>query len=346
MKIVQYGCGKMSLYTMKFALKKGYEVVGAVDVNEDLIGKDISVILGTEDKNIKIVSVQDAETMLQSVKPDVCIITTMSLLSDCEEALMLCAKLGINAITTCEEAFYPFNSNPELTRKIDTLAKLNNCTITGSGYQDAFWGNLITTIAGATGEIKEIKGSSSYNVEDYGIALAQAHGSGYTTEEFEEKIASADNISVEERDELIAKGDFLPSYMWSVNGWLCDALGLTVVSQTQKCIPTYFDGDIHSTTLGMDIKRGMCTGMSAVVTTKTKEGINIESECIGKVYSENDFDRNNWSVIGEPNTNLVIERPDTVGLTCGTVVNRLEELVSAEAGFVPTSRFGKMTYKI
>ena len=47
----------------------------------------------------------------------------MSLLADCRDALLLCAKHGVNAITTCEEAFYPINSNPTLTLEIDKLAK-------------------------------------------------------------------------------------------------------------------------------------------------------------------------------------------------------------------------------
>lgn len=68
----------------------------------------------------------------------------------CKDALMLCAKLGVNAITTCEEAFYPQNSNPIATRNIDELAKKNGCTITGSGYQDIYWGQLISSIAGST----------------------------------------------------------------------------------------------------------------------------------------------------------------------------------------------------
>ena len=207
-KIVQYGCGKMSAYTMRYAIEKGYEIVGALDINPNVIGKDISEIIGCNcgEKGVKVEDVKGARKVLEETKPDVCIVTTMSLMSDLDEALTLCAELGINAITTCEEAFYPEASNPKLTEKLDKLAKENHCTITGSGYQDVFWGNLIYTLAGATHKIKKIKGSSSYNVEDYGIALAQVHGSGMTLEEFDEKIAAADIISMEERQKIIESG--------------------------------------------------------------------------------------------------------------------------------------------
>ena len=344
-KFVQYGCGKMAVYTMKYAIEKGYTLVGAVDVNPDLIGKDVSVVLGGENLNVNIVSPLEAEQMMKKTKPDICIITTMSLMKDIEESLELCAKLGINAITTCEEAFYPFNSSPTITKKIDDLAKKNHCTITGSGYQDAFWGNLIYTIAGATDKITKIKGSSSYNVEDYGIALAKAHGAGLTLKEFEKDVASSDNIDEDARKKLIKQGDFLPSYMWNTTGWLCDKLGLTVVSQNQKCVPITYKKNLVSKTLNMTIKKGYATGMSAVVTTQTKEGITLEIECIGKVYSKTDVDQNIWTVYGEPTTNMVITKPDTVKLTCATIVNRILDVIDAEDGFVPTSRMGELKYR-
>lgn len=344
-KFVQYGCGKMSIYTMKYAMEKGYTLVGAVDVNPDLIGKDVSTVLRGENLNVNIVSPLEAEQMMKKTKPDICIITTMSLMKDIEESLELCARLGINAITTCEEAFYPFNSSPTITKKIDELAKKNHCTITGSGYQDAFWGNLIYTIAGATDKITKIKGSSSYNVEDYGIALAKAHGAGLTLKEFDKEVASSDNIDEEARKKLIKQGDFLPSYMWNTTGWLCDKLGLTVVSQNQKCVPITYKKNLVSKTLNMTIKKGYATGMSAVVTTQTKEGITLEIECIGKVYSKTDVDQNIWTVYGEPTTNMVITKPDTVKLTCATVVNRILDVIDAEDGFVPTSRMGELKYR-
>lgn len=345
-KVVQLGTGKMAKYTMRYVYEKGGEVVGAVDVNPAVIGKDIGEIIGCENKNVKVTSFEDAEAMLKEVKPDICVVETMSLIKDLEDPFMLCAKLGINAISTCEEAFFPWNSNPNLTKKIDELAKQTGCTITGSGYQDIYWGQLITSIAGSTQKITKIKGSTSYNVEDYGIALANAHGAGLTLDEFDKQVAIVDKISDEERNKIIQSGDYLPSYMWNTNGWLCEKLGLTIKSQTQVTVPTTNKEDIYSSTLGMTVKAGDATGMSAVVTTETEEGITIESECIGKVYSKEDYDKNEWTVYGEPNTTITVARPSTVELTCATIVNRIPDVINAQPGYVTTDKLGDLQFKL
>ena len=345
-KVVQFGTGKMAKYTMRYVYEKGGEVVGAVDVNPAVIGKDIGEIIGCENKNVKVTSFEDAEAMLKEVKPDICVVETMSLIKDLEGPFMLCAKLGINAISTCEEAFFPWNSNPNLTKKIDELAKQTGCTITGSGYQDIYWGQLITSIAGSTQKITKIKGSTSYNVEDYGIALANAHGAGLTLDEFDKQVAIVDKISDEERNKIIQSGDYLPSYMWNTNGWLCEKLGLTIKSQTQVTVPTTNKEDIYSGTLGMTVKAGDATGMSAVVTTETEEGITIESECIGKVYSKEDYDKNEWTVYGEPNTTITVARPSTVELTCATIVNRIPDVINAQPGYVTTDKLGDLQFKL
>ena len=184
------------------------------------------------------------------------------------------------------------------------------------------------------------------NVEEYGIALAKAHGAGLTLEDFDKEVASVDRISDEERQKIIESGEYLPSYMWNVNGWLCSKLGLTVKSQTQKTIPTTYKEDIYSSTLGTTVKAGDATGMSAVVTTETEEGITIESECIGKVYSKEDYDKNEWTVYGEPNTTITVARPSTVELTCATIVNRIPDVINAQAGYVTTEKLGDLEYRV
>ena len=94
----------------------------------------------------------------------------------------------------------------------------------------------------------------------------------------------------------------------------------------------------------MTVKTGDATGMSAVVTTNTEEGIVIESECIGKVYSKEDFDKNEWTIYGEPNTTIVVSRPSTVELTCASVVNRIPDVIIAPAGYIPTCEMGELNY--
>lgn len=346
LKVVQYGCGKMSVYTMRYVFEKGAKIVGAFDIDESKFGKDIGTIIG-DNKNykVKIQNASEFENFLMENEVDIVIVTTMSLFSDVGDALLTCAKCGVNAITTCEEAFFPQNSNPKLFEKINELAIENGCTICGSGYQDVFWGNLISVLAGATHKITKIRGKSSYNVEDYGIALARAHGAGLTAEEFEKEVASADNISDAERKKIIKAGQFAPSYMWNVNGWLCSKLGLTVKKQTQKCVPHIAKKALKSTTLEMTIPKGACTGMSAVVTTETKEGIILETECIGKVYDKTEFDCNDWTIEGEPNTRVVIERPATVELTCATIVNRIPDVLMAPPGYFTTEYMPENFYK-
>ena len=178
--MVQYGCGKMSKYTMRYALEKGVKLVGAFDIDEKKIGQDAGLLHGDKKYNVKVQNASDFETFLQSHEVDVAIVTTTSLVGELDEVLTICARNGVNAITTCEEAFYPQNSNPKVFKKIDKLAVENGATICGSGYQDVFWGNLISVLAGATHKITKIVGKSSYNVEDYGIALAKVHGAGLT----------------------------------------------------------------------------------------------------------------------------------------------------------------------
>lgn len=344
-RVIQIGCGRMSKYTMRYVFEHGAEIVAAIDNNRHIIGDDIGRIMETENKNIVVEDISKLDTILKELHPNIAIVTTMSLINDLHSILRICVSNGVNVITTCEEAFFVQNSNPSLFREINVLAKANNCTVTGCGYQDFAWGNLITGIAGTTHKITKIKGSSSYNVEDYGIALAKAHGAGLTLEEFENEIASNDDISPMEREILINNGMFLPSYMWNVVGWLADKLHLNITTTVQKCIPTTVEEDLHSTTLGLTIPSGYATGMSAIVTAETKEGIVIEAECIGKVYKEGECDTNAWTIYGEPDTSIVMTKPSTVELTCADVVNRIPDVINAEAGFIPTSQLGELKYR-
>lgn len=108
-RVIQYGCGKMGKYFLRYLYEKGAEIVGAIDRNPTRVGKDIGEVaeLGVT-LNIPVRS--DAEQVFKECDADVCIISTRSLMSDTYETFELAAKYGVNAISTCEEAFYPWTT--------------------------------------------------------------------------------------------------------------------------------------------------------------------------------------------------------------------------------------------
>lgn len=337
-KVAQYGCGKMSVYLMRYVLEHGGELVAAFDMSPEVIGKDLGAFLGLEKMGVIISDARDADDILKKEKPDVCVIATRSTMAELKEAFTVCAKNMVNAISTCEEALYPWNSSYDITSELDQLAKQHGCTLCGSGYPDMYWGSLITTLAGSMHKITKICGSSSYNVEDYGIALAEGHGAGLAIDDFEKQIGKYNDLSYEETLKAIDDGIVVPSYMWNQNGWLCSQLNLTIKSQTQKCVPITHETDLKSETLGITVKAGDATGMSAIVTTETEEGIVLETQCLGYVYGPDDIDKNQWTFHGEPETTIVVNQPATVELTCATLINRIPMLIDAPAGYITTEK--------
>lgn len=344
--VVQVGCGKMGKYLMRYAVENGCNLVSAFDMNPAIIGQPVSKIVEDVDVNILVEDARTFPQRLPIIKPDCVVVATKSLLKDVKDVLMTCAANGVNVVTTCDEALYPWNSSPTLTAELDETAKRNNCTITSAGFPDLSYCHLVAASAGAAHKITKITGSASYNADEYGIALAEHHGVGFTTEEFEREIAAPNRLAGTELQSLINEGEFKPIPMWNTNGWLCERLGLTVISQSQTCEPIYSDNDLASQTLGRVIPKGDVIGMRAAAKTETSEGIILETESIGKVYAPGEVDTNDWVIYGEPDIYVSNEHIKNTEMICSLMVSRIVDAVNSGSGFVTSNHFGPAKYYV
>ncbi len=188
-KIVLYGIGAVGSLIAKFLLeKKGVEIVGAIDIAKDKIGKDLGKVLGLERK-LEIKVSNDADAVLSKAKADIVIHATSSFLKDTYPQIASIIKHGVKVISTCEELSYPYHTEPKLAKKLDTLAKKHNTTILGTGINPGFlMDTLVITLTAACQKIEKIEAVRIMNAATRRLPFQKKIGAGLTVKEFQKKI--------------------------------------------------------------------------------------------------------------------------------------------------------------
>lgn len=325
-RAIQYGVGATGKIFVRLMAERGIDLVGAIG-HVNGVGEDLGEYCGVGRKlNVTIRS--DADAVLEETEADVVILPIASTLHEMYDYLIQCAESGKNAITVCDEAFFPWTSSPGMTANLDHVARKNGVTICGSGYQDIFWGYLITVLSGGSHTIDSIHGLGQFTVDDYGPVVAGHYGVGLSTRAFAEEFGGSEVPGVGNCVEMI-----------------CATIGWTAKTITQETLPFLFEEPVESKAVGMVIPPGTVVGKKDVVLLETVEGQTLTVEMIGRVYKPGEEDVNAWTIRGVPDISVRIDRPRTDILTCSSVINRIPDVINANPGYVTVDRLPAPVFK-
>jgi 4-hydroxy-tetrahydrodipicolinate reductase len=188
-KVLAYGVGVVGGLIAKFLLEKeGVEIVAAIDVAKDKVGKDLGEVLGLK-KKVGVKISDDIDSVLSKLKADVAIHATSSYLKDTYSQLASIIEHGVNVISTCEELSYPYVSEPKLAKKLEALAKKHDVTVLGTGINPGFlMDTLVITLTAPCQKIEKIEATRVMNAATRRLPFQKKIGAGLSVKEFTQKI--------------------------------------------------------------------------------------------------------------------------------------------------------------
>ena len=329
-RAILYGVGEMGRLVTPMLIDKGVQIVGAVDVDVDKVGRDLGEVaeIGRE---LRVPIESDAATVLSGRSADIVLMAVASYMSDLYDHLALCVEHGHNVVTIGEELLYSWTTSPVLTARIDRLAKKRGVTVTGSGHQDSYWVNLVSLLMGTAHQVETVHGTASWNVDDYGSEVARDAHVGETEEEF---------------NRFLEEEGWPPGFSRNAIEAIAADVGLRVTHVEERTTPLLAEQDVRSKALGTTIPVGHVNGFVEEATLRTAEGITLAFEMVGKIYSEGDADLNEWVVKGDPPELRLSNFPvPTMRTTCTQFVNRIPDVVSAPPGYVTMQELPALKYR-
>jgi len=208
-KVVSYGIGVIGRRLAKYLLtKEGIEIVGAIDINPDIVGKDLGEVLGQE--KIGVIISDDADKVLAETNPDVVCHTTLSYLRQTFDQFEQILKHGINIVSTCEELGYPYatEEGTNYATKLNDIAKEYGATLLGTGINPGFlMDTLPTFLTGPCEQVETIYVTRQMNAATRRIPFQKKIGAGMTKDEFRKAIDSGKitgHVGLEQSIQMIA----------------------------------------------------------------------------------------------------------------------------------------------
>lgn len=329
LKALIYGVGPIGSLIAKCAVLKGYDIVGAIDIDPSKVGRDLGDVIGLEEK-LGVIVTNKPEEAFRPIKPDIVFHATTSWLDKALPQLVISIKNRANIVSTCETLSYPYYRYPHIAELLDNFAKAYGVTVLGTGINPGF---LLDTLPAVLSlphiRVDKITAIRSIDAGKRRKSFQKKIGLGLTLEEFKEKLS---------RGELTAHVGYAESVYL-----IADMLGIKLTEVEEGQEPVIASGGEELKTPYYEIKTGQIKGVKGYGRglLGDREIIRIEFHAIvgGEEYEE-------IRIEGEPT--ITWRSTGTPGdiSTAAVVVNIAPRVVAAEPGLKTMADLVKASYHI
>jgi 4-hydroxy-tetrahydrodipicolinate reductase len=328
-RIIQYGLGAIGRAAARLVLERpGLELVGAVDRDPKLAGKDLGEVLGLNRK-LNVVVTDKPVILFAQTQADAVIHCTTSSFLEAYEQLTEIVRGGLHCVTSCEEALFPYYRHKTVAGKLDDLCIQRRVAVVGTGVNPGLVMDTLALLL--TLACQRIDAVRVLRVVDAGTrreALQRKVGAGISEAKFNALNQQRKIGHVGLAESLIFLADGL--------GWKLDELDESVAPViADKTIKTKF----------LTVEKGSVAGVRqfARCMHAGKEVLTLELQ----MYVGAPNPRDVIEIVGEPPLRLAIEGgvPGDVA-TPAILVNTLPRLAECPPGLHTMRTLGlpRMTF--
>jgi 4-hydroxy-tetrahydrodipicolinate reductase len=226
-----------SLVAQQIASRKGYRIVGAVDIHPAKTGRDVGDVaeLG---RKLRVTVTDDIGRTIRASRPDVAVLCTSSMLRTVIPQFEEVVRRRVPVVTTTEEAAYPSRHNRRLAKRLDEMARKAGVAVLGTGVNPGFLMDALPVALTAVCERVDRVGVT--RVQDARIRrlpFQQKIGAGLTREQFQKQVdqGRVRHVGFAESIQMIA-----------------DALGWPVDRITDDVAPKIAESTVESELIAVD----------------------------------------------------------------------------------------------
>jgi 4-hydroxy-tetrahydrodipicolinate reductase len=206
-RVLHFGLGPIGTGVVRqVAARKGFKIVGAVDIDPAKAGRDLAEIAGLP-KPLRVKVSADARKAIKASKPDAVVLCTSSSMKLVLPQIETILKLKVPIVSTTEELSYPTRSNMRYARLVHRMAKKAKVAVLATGVNPGFvMDALPIMLTGVCERVDSIRVDRIQDARVRRLPFQQKIGAGLTRDQFQKKVddGSVRHVGLAESVSMIA----------------------------------------------------------------------------------------------------------------------------------------------